>query len=104
MFIEMRTYTLQCGKVSEYFSHYQSEGLEIHARTTGNLIGVFTSEFGELDQIMFMNGYQDLKQRTELRRQLYSNPDWLKYCSRVRPLITRQESKILVPAPFSPLR
>ena len=104
MFIELRTYTLQCGKIPEYFSLYESQGLEKHARTQGNLIGVFSSEIGELDQITFMVGYDDLKQRSERRAQLYADPEWQKYADQVRPMITRQESKILVPARFSPLR
>jgi hypothetical protein len=104
MYIEMRTYTLQCGKIPQFYSLYESQGLEKHAQTQGNLIGVFSSEIGELDQITYLLGYDDLKQRSERRAILYADPGWQKYADQVRPLITRQESKILVPASFSPLR
>ena len=35
---------------------------------------------------------------------LRANPEWEAYARQVRPMIVAQENRLLMPAPFSPLR
>lgn len=104
MYIEQRTYTLQPGKTREYLDIYEKHGFAQHSAAVGRMIGVFTSEIGDLNQMIFMVGYDDLKERCDRRAEILAKPEWQAYASMVRPMIVRQQTKIMVPAPFSPLR
>jgi hypothetical protein len=104
MIVEERIYTLFVGKAPEYLDLYEREGLPIQTRILPRMIGYFTTEIGPLNTIVHMWGYADLAERTEKRAQLGADPGWKAYVGKVRPLIQSQETRILVPAPFSPIR
>jgi hypothetical protein len=46
--------------------------------------------------------YDSMDERAKRRAQLMDNPDWLKFLTKLRPLIESQENKILIPMSFSP--
>jgi hypothetical protein len=104
MIVEKRTYTLYPGKVSDYMKIYQAEGLAIQTRILPRMVGWFYSELGELNQIVHRWGYEDLNERERKRKELAADPGWQAYGAKIRPLILRQESQILLPAPWSPVR
>ena len=102
MIVEQRTYTLHPGTVPEYLRHYQAEGLAIQRSILGNMVGYFYTEIGPLNQIVHMWAYQDLADRGRRRATLQADPEWRAYTAKVRPFLMSQETKILIPAPFSP--
>ncbi len=102
MIVEERIYTLEVGKVPEYLRLYEQEGLPIQLPILGNLVGYYSSEIGDLNLIVHLWGYESFEERTRRRAELMSNEGWKAYIAKVRPLILRQENRILVPAPFSP--
>ncbi len=104
MIVEERIYTLEVGKVPEYLRLYEAEGLAIQRPILGNLIGYFSSEIGDLNLIVHMWGYDSFEERTRRRSELLGNEDWQAYVEKVRPFILTQENRILIPAPFSPIR
>jgi NIPSNAP len=103
VFVEERTYTLQAGKVADYLAAYAKEGLDVQRGHLGNLVGYFTTEIGPLNQVVHMWGYDSLDDRQERRTALYADPRWQEYVPKVLPWLARQENRILVPAPFSPI-
>ena len=104
MIVEERIYTLHVGKTAEYLTIYQDEGLAIQTRILPHLIGYFSTEIGPLNTIVHLWGYDDLNQRQQKRAELQANPGWKTYLGKIRPLIVSQETRILLPAPFSPIR
>ncbi|QRG09252.1 NIPSNAP family protein [Xanthobacter dioxanivorans] len=104
MIVEQRTYTLHPGRGPDYLAIYGEETYAASQRILGNMIGVFTTEIGELNQFITMVAYDSWEERAERRRQLRADPAYLRYSPQVRPMIVRQESKILIPAPFAPLK
>jgi hypothetical protein len=102
--VEERIYTLEVGKVPEYLRLYEAEGLAIQRPILGNLIGYFSSEIGDLNLIVHLWGYDSFEERTRRRGELLANEDWKAYVEKVRPFILTQENRILIPAPFSPIR
>lgn len=104
MIVDERTYTLYTGKVGEYLRLYQAEGLEIQKRILGNLLGYFSTEVGTLNQIVHLWGYESMEERTRRRAELTADPGWQAYLVKITPLIRIQENRLLVPAPFSPIR
>ena len=103
MFVEQRTYTLVPGSQGEWLENYQKYALEIQTEILGRLVGYFTTEFGVLIQVVHMWAYETFEDRAERRKKLFQDTRWLEFLPKVRPLIITQESKILVPAPFSPI-
>ena len=103
MFVEQRTYTLVPGSQGEWLENYQKYALEIQTEILGRLVGYFTTEFGVLNQVVHMWAYETFEDRAERRKKLFQDRRWLEFLPKVRPLIITQESKILVPAPFSPI-
>ena len=104
MIVEERIYTLYPGKAAEYLKLYQEEGLAVQTRILGRMIGYFTTEIGPLNQVIHMWGYDSFEERTRRRAELSKDETWLGYVAKIRPLIMTQENKILVPAPFSPVK
>jgi hypothetical protein len=104
MIVEQRTYTLQVGKVPEYLKLYEAEGLAIQTRILPRMVGYYTTEIGPLNQIIHMWGYDSFEERTRKRAELGADPGWQAYVAKIRPLILSQETKILLPTSFSPVR
>ena len=104
MIVEERIYTLHPGKVPEYMKHYENEGLAVQTRHLPRMVGYFTTEIGPLNQVVHMWGYDSLDQRAERRAALGDDPAWQAYVAKIRPLIITQESKILLPMPWSPIK
>jgi hypothetical protein len=102
--VEERTYTLEVGKVAEYLRLYEEEGLAIQTRILPRMVGYFSTEIGTLNQIVHLWAYEDLEERRRKRAELVADEEWLAYVAKVRPLILHQENRILIPAPFSPIR
>jgi hypothetical protein len=100
MFVEERMYTLHPGKVPEYLQLYQEEGMAIQTKYLPAMVGYYSTEIGTLNLVVHMWGYEDLKQRSELRAKMQADAGWQAYIKKIRPLIVSQESRILIPAPF----
>lgn len=103
MIVEQRTYTLAVGNVPKYLAMYQAEGIDIQTRILGNMVGYFSTEVGPLNQIIHLWGYDSFEDRMQKRAELGADPGWQAYVAKLRPLILKQENKILIPAPFSPI-
>jgi len=104
MIVEERIYTLHPGKVSEMVRLYGDEGLPLQQKYLGRFIGYFTSETGNLNQVVFMWGYDSLDDRTARRERLAKDPEWQKYLQKVGLLLVTQENRLLKPTAFSPIR
>ncbi len=102
MIVEMRTYTLFAGKVGPYLALYEAEGLATQTRILGKLMGYYSTEIGDVNQVVHLWGYDSFEERSKRRAALFADPIWLAYIPRVVGMIATQESKILNPARFSP--
>ncbi len=104
MIVEQRVYTARPGMIDVYYQHYNPRGLLIQQRILGNLIGFFHTEIGELNQLVHLWGYDSLAEREKRRAALMVDPEWQAYRKEFPDLLIKQESRILTPAPFSPIR
>lgn len=100
MIVEERIYTLHPGQAGAYLKAYEAEGMAIQKRILGRMVGYYQTEFGTLNQVIHMWAYEDLNERAERRAALFADPDWLAYVAKVRPMILKQENRLLLPAPF----
>jgi NIPSNAP protein len=104
MIVEERCYTLKPGTVQLYYRDYDPRGLKIQTRILGGLIGYFHTEIGELNQVVHLWGYESLAEREGRRALLAADPEWQDYLKNSPDIIVKMESRILVPAPFSPIK
>jgi hypothetical protein len=104
MIVEHRTYTFAPGKLPEFIKAYQELGHDVQVPILGNLIGVFTTEIGTLNQIIHLWGYDSFAERDRRRAELAANKDWPKYLKKAVGLIDHMQTQILVPAPYSPIK
>ena len=104
MIVEERIYTLHAGKVPEMMKLYGEEGLPLQQRYLGKFVGYFSTETGNLNQVVFMWGFDSLDDRAARREKMAQDPAWQAYLKKVQPLLVTQENRILRPAPFSPIR
>jgi hypothetical protein len=104
MIVEERTYTVKPGTVTQYYDDYNPRGLQIQKRILGNLIGYFHTEIGPLNTIVHLWGYESLADREKRRAALVADPEWAAYLRQSPDIIVDMESRILIPAPFSPIR
>jgi hypothetical protein len=103
MIVEMRTYTLHPGQVANYLRLYEAEGMETQRRILGRLVGYYSTEIGDVNQVVHLWAYDSFEERTKRRAALFADPAWLAYIPKIVSMIVTQESKILNPARFSPI-
>lgn len=102
MIVEERIYRLHPGKVAPYLRAYEAEGLQVQLEILGRLVGYFQTEIGPLNHVVHLWAYDDLSDRMARRGQLAADARWQAYIPKIRDFIIEQESRILLPAPFSP--
>jgi hypothetical protein len=104
MIVEERIYTLHPGKVPEMVKLYGEEGLALQQKYLGKFLGYFTCETGNLNQVVFLWGYDSVDDRAARRERMAKDPEWQAYLKKVVPLLQKQENKLLRPTAFSPIR
>jgi hypothetical protein len=100
MFVEQRIYTFAPGSTGEFLKTYENEAMAAQTGALGPPVGYYINEIGPLNQITTMWAYNTLDERVERRRKLFNDPVWQAFLKKCRPLMTTQETRVLIPAPF----
>ena len=102
-YFEMRTYTLSPGDQPKVQKAW-AEALPARQKLSP-VIATWFSEIGGLNKFVHIWPYKTLDQRNSIREQAISSGNWPPKMSPDAPYTTvAQESKILLAAPFSPLK
>ncbi|MCP4615443.1 MAG: NIPSNAP family protein [Bradyrhizobium sp.] len=106
MYVDHRTYTLKPLKLPKWLALYEQYGLPVQTKYLGNLIGFFQGEIGTLNQVVHLWGFDDLNERQRRRAEMGKDPAWHEFLRRNEELgaLMHQESKILIPVSFSPIK
>ncbi|MFJ4345473.1 NIPSNAP family protein [Pseudomonas sp. NPDC089401] len=106
MYYELRTYTLDPLKMADWLALYQSHALEVQSEHLGNLVGFFTQEIGEVNQVVHLWAYASLDDRMQRRAAMAADPRWTAFSRRNRELgaVLQLHSRLLRPTAFSPLQ
>lgn len=105
MIVEKRTYDFHPGKLPEFLSLYEETGArDLQTKILGNLIGYFSTEIGTFNQTVHLWGYVSLDDRMKRRAELMDQKLWRDFLAQILHLLQKQESAILVPTKFSPIR
>ena len=100
MFVEQRIYSFAPGNTAKFLKTYENEAMRRRPARSGQPVGYYVNEIGPLNQITTMWAYGSLDERVERRRNLFNDPVWNAFLDKCRPLMTTQETRVLIPAPF----
>jgi hypothetical protein len=100
MFVEQRIYSFAPGNTGEFLKAYERDAMAAQTGALGQPVGYYVNEIGPLNQITTMWAYDSLDQRVERRGKLFADPVWQTFLKQCRPLMTTQETRMLIPAPF----
>lgn len=95
MYVEMRFYNTLAVDTRRYVELYRSEGLPIQEPIQGNLIGLFVHEFGPMEQVVLVWGYDSLEDRDRRRALLDGHEGWKAFMAKVVPLVVSHETRLM---------
>lgn len=98
MYVEQRIYTLVPGGTAEYLRIYRECGRAVQEGHLGSMLGCYTREVGELNQLVYLWPFASLDERARRRAALMADADFAAFRKQVRQLVLRQENSILVDA------
>ncbi|MDO9711367.1 NIPSNAP family protein [Paracraurococcus lichenis] len=106
MFIEQRIYTAHPGKLPAWLKAYAEIGGPASSRTLTPLMGMFTVEFGQINRVLFIRGFDDIDAREEGMKRRDADPDWQRFLEATRPIgaLMAQEAKLMKTVDFSPIQ
>jgi hypothetical protein len=103
MIVDLRTYSIRTGAMKEFLELYAREGRAVQTEHLGAPLGYYTTEVGELGQLVHLWQYTDMADRERRRAALDSDPRWLAYRAKSSSAghIVRQVNTILKEVEFA---
>lgn len=101
---EQRTYTLSVGKMRELMDLYRQTAWPLFQRKgyDSHLVGYFTVDVGTLNQLVHLWRFSDDADRRAFWAELYADDEFMEFARALRPLLSRQENTLLLPAGWGP--
>lgn len=101
---EKRTYSVTVGQMAEVIRLYSTLGYP--ALEAGGfskkLVGYFTSDTGELHQLIHLWRFDSDEDRRAFWKRLFEDNDFMAFAKQLRPLIRTQSNQLLLAAPWGP--
>ena len=101
---EKRTYSVKVGEMQEVKRLYSTEGWP--ALSAGGfdqkLIGYFTSDTGDLHQLIHVWRFDSDTDRREFWSGLLADEAFMAFAKKLRPLINTQNVQLMLAAPWGP--
>jgi NIPSNAP protein len=106
MLLDHRTYTVRPGTLRKQLALYEKHGFAAQKRHFGEPFAYLISETGDVNTYVHIWLYDDVADRARKRAAMMKDPEWLAYLemNAEAGYLLKQESKLMSPAPFAPLR
>jgi hypothetical protein len=101
MLLDHRTYTVRAGCLRKQMALYEKHGLAVQKRHFGEPLAWLVAETGDVNRV-----YEDAADRSRRRAAMMADPEWQAYLEKNAEAgyLLKQESKLMSPASFAPLR
>ncbi len=99
---ELRNYRLRPGAVKTWCGHFV-EALPVREKYS-KLVGLWTTEAGQPNEVCHIWVYKDLNARAEARGAATADKEWQAFLKTGGPLIEEMWSTVMLPAAHSPLK
>lgn len=103
MIVEIRTYTIQPGKMPAYLKLVETLGLPLQRKHLQKLVGYFVSEVGPLNEVTQIWGFDDEESRRESRASMIQDVEFKVFLDQAMPMVAAQRSVLVRPTAFAPL-
>lgn len=97
MIIDYRAYSFRPGTVRDFVEMFRVEGLPIQNRILGKEVfaGLFTTEIGNVNEVIHLWRYRDAEERARKRAMLYDDAEFMDYVVKARQIIVTQDVRLL---------
>jgi hypothetical protein len=99
---ELRTYDVVVGKMSDVVQLYKTQGWPALAHHPQKLVGYMTGDVGALNQLVHLWQFDDDADRRAFWAGVYGDATFMAFAAQLRPLLVKQENKLLMAAPWGP--
>jgi hypothetical protein len=99
---ELRAYRAKPGALRPWVDLF-SKALE-HREKYSKIVGLWTTEAGQPNEVCHLWAYADLNARAEARANASKDADWQAFLKESAPLLDELHSTIMLPAAHSPLK
>lgn len=104
MIIDHRTYNIVPRRMKEYLEIFEEFAMPVQRRHLGEPIFFGVTDTGPQDQVVHLWGYKDFADYEARRAARNADPDWAVYLEKTKGLVVSQETKVIRPAKFSPIK
>ena len=106
MLLDHRTYTGRVGTLRKQLALYEKHGLAAQKRHFGEPLAWLLSETGDVNTYVHIWMYEDVADRARKRAAMMKDPEWLAYLemNSEAGYLIKQDSKLMSPAPFAPIK
>lgn len=104
MIIDMRTYTYYPDTYRPFLKFYREQGYAITSKHLGFNLGLFTASSGIVNRTIQWFAYADHDHRDSCRKGYLTSDTKIDFTNDADKMIRQQESRVLLPTDFSPLR
>ena len=104
MIIDHRTYNIVPRMMGEYLKVFEEFAMPVQRRHLGEPILFTVTEVGQQDQVIHLWAYKDYADLEARRAARNADPEWKIYMEKSRPLVLSQETKLIRPTAFSPIK
>jgi len=99
---EMRTYDVIVGKMAELTELYKTEGWPALERHPPRLVGYFTGDVGAMHQLIHIWKFDDDVDRRAFWSGVFGDEQFMAFARKIRPLLSAQNNKLMLAAPWGP--
>jgi len=103
MILEHRAYTMKPGLRERFYETQVERGFSAVRPVIDRVIGYFSTVTGPADQVVHIYAFDSLEDWQTRLHGLYGVPELEPYFLKVRPLMLKQENRLLLPAPVTAL-
>ncbi|WFU82453.1 NIPSNAP family protein [Bradyrhizobium sp. CIAT3101] len=106
MLVDVRTYQVKPGKLTQELDLYAKHGLAAQIRHLGAPLAYLHAESGDLNTMVHLWTFEDAADRACRRASMMADPEWLNYLKLAdeAAYLEGQRNSLMVPASFAPIK
>ncbi len=99
---ELRTYTVAVGKMGDVVNLYRDEGWPALSKHADKLCGYFTGDIGAMNTLTHLWKFEDDADRRAHWDRVFADDEFMAFAAKLRPMLLKQENKLMFDAPWGP--
>ncbi len=104
MIIDHRTYNIVPRRMGEYLKIFEEVAMPVQREHLGEPVFFGVVDTGPQDQVVHLWSYKDMADYETRRKARNADPRWAGYLEQTKGLVVSQETKLIRPASFSPIK